>query len=81
MKYKLVFDVVLVKKYCTNSIKFCDLETKVADISVTVSLIFNKMPTCGQIDKIVETIKKPKDEKILDKYFINVKLSRTEVVG
>ena len=80
MKYKLVFDVIQCDRVYSNFIRGCDLGISDYGVVGKVSFSTETEPTDEYIDKIIKILEKTKEEKSLEKYFVNVKLNRIEVV-
>ena len=80
MKYKLYFNVIICDRFCSNFIKNCDLGIEEYGVAGTVSFTTQTEPTNEYIERIIKHLEKTKEEKTLEKYFVNVKLNRIEVV-
>lgn len=80
MKYKLYFNVIMCDRFCSNFIKGCDLGIEEYGVTGTVSFITETEPTNEYVEKMIKILEKTKEEKTLEKYFVNVKLDRIEIV-
>lgn len=80
MKHKLVFDVIQCDRFCSNFIRNCDLGIDHYGVAGKISFTTETEPTDEYIEKMIKQIEKTKEEKSLEKYFVDVKLNRIELV-
>lgn len=81
MEYKLFFTALMCNRLCSKFMKMCDLGVEDVGVEVVMSFVTPTKPTKEYIDKIIKTLESTKNYKELEKYFVNVKLDRIEVVA
>lgn len=78
MQYNLYFRALMCDRFVCDFMKACDLGVDGVGVECEICLTVNDMPK--DIHKIEELLESTKDNKELEKYYMNVKHIRTEII-